>query len=62
MIEPSVTVCDHFGFSRRKGRKLFLCSDVFEPFAATTVWLKSVVRREEEDDFWVASEPLSQAS
>lgn len=41
----------------------FLCSDVFEPFAATTAWLKSdVVRRKEEDDFWVASEPLSQAS
>lgn len=36
----------------------FLCSDVFEPFAATTAWLKSdVVRRKEEDDFWVASEP-----
>lgn len=62
MIEPSVTVCDHFGFSQRRERKLFLCSD-FEPFAATTVWLKSdVVRRKEEDDFWVASEPLSQAS
>lgn len=41
----------------------FLCSDVFEPFAATTAWLKSdVVRRKEEDDSWVASEPLSQAS
>lgn len=36
---------------------------LFEPFAATTAWLKSdVVRRKEEDDFWVASEPLSQAS
>lgn len=23
MIEPSVTVCDHFGFSRRRGRELF---------------------------------------
>lgn len=43
---------------------IFLCSDVFEPFAATTAWLKSDVvrRKEEDDDFWVASEPLSQAS